>query len=185
MKNKAELRREMRSLRDGISHFQRAEWSRRIAENAAEAIPAGATVMVYASVGSEVDTAPLASLLRRKGCRLCLPVVRGGGIMDAALWTPDAKLRTDRYGIPVPAQETLIAPEEIGWIIVPGLAFDGTGGRLGYGGGYYDRYLKNCGAVRMAAAFHVQRVEAVPSSEWDERMDIIVDECGITHICLL
>lgn len=70
----------------------------------------------------------------------------------------------------------LEALHEIDLIIVPGLAFDRKGHRLGYGGGYYDRLLAELDATKMALAFAAQIVEAVPAEAHDERVDFVVTE---------
>jgi len=79
---------------------------------------------------------------------------------------------------PVPDRCAAAVERDIEFALVPGLAFDERGGRLGYGGGFYDRLLAGLQAVRVTAAFSVQVVEAVPMSEHDQYVDLIVTEDG-------
>ena len=84
-----------------------------------------------------------------------------------------------RFGIPEPDPETSreVPPEEIDLAVCPGAAFDAAGTRLGMGGGYYDRFLPECGnAAVILAAFEAQRAECLPREETDIPMDWIVTE---------
>jgi 5-formyltetrahydrofolate cyclo-ligase len=71
-----------------------------------------------------------------------------------------------------------VAPEAIDWVLVPGVAFDPQGGRLGYGGGYYDRLLPLLPSMtrRVAGAFELQVVERVPAAPHDLRVDAVITE---------
>jgi 5-formyltetrahydrofolate cyclo-ligase len=69
--------------------------------------------------------------------------------------------------------------EEIDFALVPGLGFDRRGGRLGYGGGFYDRLLAGLRAFRVAAAFSVQMIDAVPMAPHDQYVDLVVTESGL------
>ncbi len=98
--------------------------------------------------------------------------------MIPAGWEPGA------FGIPEPAEGSeTVPPERIGLVICPGTAFDGKGGRLGMGAGYYDRFLPKCvNAVFLMAAFSAQRAEELPLEDTDVRMDLIATEDGILRI---
>ena len=94
---------------------------------------------------------------------------------------PDA-WRTGKYGIaePDPEHSSLISPEKLDAVIVPCVAFDAAHRRLGHGGGYYDRFLPLCTcAVKLAAAFELQRAAAVPIDSFDVAMDAVATELRI------
>ena len=136
--------------------------------------------MVYASFRSEVDTASVISWCREQGKRIALPKVTGVGTMEVFLvGDPQVDLEAGVWGIPEPRSGLERArPSEIDVVIVPGVAFDLHGGRLGYGGGYYDTYLPSVPADRLLVgiAFRAQVVDCVPMGPHDRRMDVLVTE---------
>lgn len=170
----------MRALRDGLPGKDAA--SEKICNTAAELAEAGETVFVYASVGSEVQTGRLIDLLHKKGCQVCLPVIAGRGVMHAAVYAPGDALETDRFGIPTPVSGRIVLPEAIDIAFLPGLAFTPSGTRLGYGGGYYDRFLAGTKARRIALAFAAQLVERLYADAWDLPVHGIVTEAGLHRI---
>jgi 5-formyltetrahydrofolate cyclo-ligase len=93
---------------------------------------------------------------------------------------PAGQLRPGMWGIPEPdpARAPTVAPAEVEFVLVPGVAFDPRGGRLGYGGGYYDRLLTAVATdtPRVAAAFEVQMVDEVPMAPGDQRVDRVITE---------
>lgn len=90
------------------------------------------------------------------------------------------KLVSGLFNIPVPpANNPEINMEEIDLVFVPGIVFDGLGWRIGFGGGFYDDFLKDCGAVKAGLCFQMQVVENVPHDFRDVRMDFIITEDGI------
>jgi len=90
------------------------------------------------------------------------------------------KLVPGLFNIPVPpSNNPEISPEEIDLVFVPGIVFDGLGWRLGFGGGFYDDFLKDCGAVKAGLCFQMQVVENVPHDSRDVKMDFIVTEDDI------
>jgi len=131
---------------------------------------------------SEIDTRPLLGRLTGDGWTTALPVIVG---KDSPLifrrWLPGEPLLRDAMGIEMPMPG---APEvEPDVLIVPLLAFDRKGYRLGYGGGYYDRTLKALRArkrvIAIGAAYAAQEVNAVPHESHDQRLDYVMTERGI------
>lgn len=181
MSVKADLRRQIKAMRDAIPAGDRQEFSRCICGEAVNMAHSGESVFVYASVGSEVLTDELIRALREKGCRVCLPKITGRGCMEAAEYRPGEKLQCDRFGIPYPVNGEVIPPEEIAAAFVPGLAFDAAGQRLGYGGGYYDRWLARSGARRIGLAYGCQLIEAVAAEARDIPVDALVTEHGLVR----
>lgn len=179
--NKVQLRKQMKALRDGIE--DRAEKSRRICENAAcmEEYACAACVMLYMPIRSEVDLRPLAEKALREGKRVCLPVTRENGEMDAVEYTGKECLKTGAFGVPEP-QGAVVEPELIDLILCPGLAFDALGGRLGYGKGYYDRYSEKVRAFLAGICYTECIVEKVPAEMHDQRMQAVVTQDGIRYM---
>ena len=181
---KRRLRKAVLALRASLPPELRAEHSLAICRRLYEhpALSAAERVMLYAAVGTEPDMTELAGLLSAYGKRLYYPVCGREGLMYAAAPdSPDA-WRTGKYGItePDPERSSLISPETLDVVIVPCVAFDAAHRRLGHGGGYYDRFLPRCTrAVKLAAAFEIQRTDAVPVSAFDVTMDAVATELRI------
>ncbi|MDG2094556.1 MAG: 5-formyltetrahydrofolate cyclo-ligase [Phycisphaerales bacterium] len=97
----------------------------------------------------------------------------------------DASLSTGRHGLRTPVEIEHVDPDLIDAIIVPAMAFDDNGGRLGRGGGYYDRFLEatTSDMKRIGVAFDQQIVEKVPVEPWDERVDIVITPSRTISIC--
>lgn len=134
------------------------------------------------SMGAEFETAAFVRRVLADGKTLVLPRVNREakrlnlfvvGDLDRDLAPGVWEIRE-----PVPDRCAAAVERDIEFALVPGLAFDERGGRLGYGGGFYDRLLAGLQAVRVTAAFSVQVVEAVPMSEHDQYVDLIVTEDG-------
>lgn len=142
----------------------------------------GAAVAGYWARGDELVVAQLLEALAALGHVCALPAVaEGSDLLAFRRWRPGDRLTEGRYGIMEPAADAeAVIPD---MVIAPLLAFDGTGGRLGYGGGYYDRTLRALRKLRPIVAvgvgFAAQGVAAVPfDAETDERLDWLVTETG-------
>ena len=172
------LRKRARRIRDAVPPADRARLSARICGRARTLLTAAGahTVMVYVSFRSEVETAGLIDELRRTH-RVAAPRVADAGCMDAMLLAGTPLVR-GRLGIlEPPATAAVVEPASIDAVLVPGLAFDPAGYRLGYGGGYYDRFLVGCArALRIGLAFEAQMVDSVRPHAHDQPLDHIVTE---------
>jgi 5-formyltetrahydrofolate cyclo-ligase len=141
-------------------------------------------VAAYWPFRSEIDPRPLMLALHAKGHRIVLPVVvRKAVPLAFRLWGPGAHLVKHGLGGLVP---DIGAPElEPDTLLVPMLAFDDAGYRLGYGGGFYDRTLEQlraAGSVRaIGLAYEAQRVASVPREATDQQLDALLTEAGVTH----
>lgn len=178
---KGQLRRLALSKRDALDTVLREEASAEIAKRLLSLLEmkAAKTVMCYKSFRSEVSTAQIIKALERQGKKLCFPVCEKAGIMQA--WNPKDKeaWKAGMMGISEPDVERseLISPDGIDIVICPMVAFDEEKWRMGYGGGYYDRYLPKCTkALKIGIAFEAQRLDKVPVDEFDQPMDYIVSE---------
>ena len=139
-------------------------------------------------IGREVDLYPLLEQCKKDKKVIAVPKVISGpkdGIMEFYLLSKDSVLKESSMHIQEPEDGQLFVPSE--WMdskiemIMPGLAFDLNGARLGYGGGYYDRYLERCENLSIkihttALAFDFQIVTHVPCWETDKRVDLLVTE---------
>jgi 5-formyltetrahydrofolate cyclo-ligase len=145
--------------------------------------PEKGAVAVYYPIGGEVDTRLLVDWLRQVGWRIVLPVVEH---TESPLvfreWVPDAPLEQGPFGTRHPPKTADCCVPQV--IMMPLLAFDADGYRLGYGGGYYDRTLASLAEAghRVAAlgiAFAIQEIEMVPHESWDCRLDMVLTERGV------
>jgi 5-formyltetrahydrofolate cyclo-ligase len=135
------------------------------------------TVGCYMAVGAEVRTDAIVEECRRAGKTVAVPVWRREtGSYGMARLEHGAAMARGPLGIHEPASPELVETVEL--ILVPGVAFDPAGGRLGRGGGYYDRILAALGdvPVRIGMAFDFQVVSRVPVDRHDERVDAVVTE---------
>lgn len=144
------------------------------------------SIFVYVSFRSEVVTYDLIDILIGMGKTVTVPITRVlEKRLDAIRIThPATDLRPGYCNIPEPTEElcrtNLVAPEAIETILLPGSVFDERGGRFGYGGGYYDRFLAQIpGATRIGLAFDLQIVEKAPLSAHDQLLDLVVTETRI------
>ncbi len=137
----------------------------------------GRTLAGYAAIRSEIDPVPAMAAMAAFG-PVCLPVIGGQGRpLRFREWTPEAEMTAGPFGAAVPARGAWLVPE---LLIVPLVAFDRGGGRLGYGGGFYDRTiaaLRRSGrATAIGFAYAAQEVPDLPQEPTDEPLDLIVTE---------
>ncbi len=140
----------------------------------------GAIIAGYAAVRGEADPFPLMAALNGQGHPLCLPAVAGDDLVFRA-WKPGDPLVVGRFSIPEPHAHAKERRPDL--VLVPLIAFDRHGYRLGYGGGYYDRYLSRHRAKRTIRAIGIayagQRVDDLPHEDTDQRLDAVVTEEGV------
>ena len=182
-------RKEAIVRRRSLSTQQREEKSRSVC-NLLKNMPQlknAKTVFSYAATADEVNMDEINRYLEESGKRICYPVCKKGGIMEAVI--PGAEntqaWRRGAFGIrePVPEKALPVAPEEIDAVIVPCVVFDRRGGRCGHGAGYYDRFLGKLSPEipKILVAFDCQQAPAVVEEETDVDMDFVVTESGIRY----
>ena len=180
---KAELRRAALARRDALPAAARMAAAQTIAERGLPIhLEPGAVVSGFSPLKSEISPLPLLRRLADAGVQLALPVVVGRGqplIMRA--WSFGAPLNSGVWGIrEPPADARQVFPD---FLIVPLLAFDRTGHRIGYGAGYYDMTITRLRAMKpvvaIGIAFAAQEITAVPATPRDARLDLVLTEHGV------
>ena len=171
MIDKKELRKICLSRRNSLTEQNRKEYSAEICEKLLPYLN-GKTVFSYSPCDSEVDVSMINECFD-----VAYPVIRPGRQMNA--FRPlDEKMIQNRYGIPEPDPDHSMKLEkaDIDVIIVPCVGFNEKKQRLGHGGGYYDRYLKDCKALKIAVAYEVQKLDCDLAEENDIPVDLIITE---------
>jgi len=140
--------------------------------------PPGALVGGFWPMGSEIDPRPLLEALHARGHRISLPVTPPRGQpLSFRRWLPGTLMARGPMGTQHPAKGDAVTPD---WLIVPLLAFDRSGARLGYGGGYYDRTLALLrDAKAIGVAYAAQEIAQVPTGPHDVRLPAIATEQGL------
>ena len=138
------------------------------------------TVLLYHGMDTEPDTVRLLPPLWDIGKQVCLPRCLPGNQMEARLVQRDSTLVRHPYGMLEPGPDCpLIPPDQIDLVLVPGLAFDRSGGRLGRGGGYYDRWLAGFSGITAALCRDGLLMEAIPRLPHDLGVNLEVTETAL------
>lgn len=183
--NKQAVREAALARRAALTPSQRSKLSRQIAAHALCYVnqQAAQTVFIYAATEQEVDTADLIAALLQNGQTVCLPRCSGHGVMEAYAITAMTELKPGRYNILEPPSRISILSSDIDLAFVPGCLFGRDGSRMGYGGGYYDRFLPQClSACYVGLSFSACLTESVPCEEHDVRMHRLITEHGVMNI---
>jgi 5-formyltetrahydrofolate cyclo-ligase len=187
------LRHEMRQRRTALDPRERMTASQKVAEHllAMPELGAPRAVAVYWAMRSELPLLHAVSALQRAGHQLYLPLVQDDASLRFGPWRPGAEMQPNRYGIPEPvnAPEDALVPSRLDIALVPLLAFDHRGARLGSGAGYYDRSFAFLHAVARPAspilvgvAYAFQQAPELPSEAWDVPLDAIVTEQSLMRV---
>ena len=181
---KKNLRDEARRKRFQLTPEDIREKSARICIRALSLIAGSNTVMVYCAKSPEVETTALISLLMEEKKRIVVPIIeKETTTLRLSYVTDPCHLVESTFRVPEPVgNEQPAQAGDVDVVIVPMLAFDRAGNRLGYGAGYYDRFLSaHPGIRKIGLAFSCQETPSVPADENDIRMDFIVTEDGVLH----
>ena len=182
---KQELRAAVKQRREAIPPAGKKKLDelicRRIASS--NAFRNAGTVLLYAPVRGEIDLLPLASLCRRQGKKVGFPLTDPEKkTISFRLLAPGAKLVPGAYGIPEPPPDSEpCVPDKKTLCILPGLTFDRAGNRLGYGGGYYDRFLTDFPGITMGAVYEKLMAREIPAEPHDKKVQILVNERELLH----
>ena len=187
MPGKATIRTEALKRRQALGAEIRQEKSTEILKNiiAWPQFQTSRTIMTYLNYREEVETTGIAREILRQGKRLLVPLClpEKTELIACEIRDLSQDVRPGLLGIPEPSSERLrpVAPEEIDLVLVPGIAFDCEGHRIGYGKGYYDRFLPRLrkDAVVIGLAFACQVVDKIEAEEHDYPVSWLVTEKGI------
>ncbi len=142
------------------------------------------TILIYVDFRSELGTRKLMEYILNRGKTLVVPVtlVKERDLLPVAISNPSKELISGYCSIPEPIESlrttAVVSPDEIDIIFLPGSVFDERGGRMGYGGGYYDRFVsqKAPQALRVGLAHDMQLVKEAPLHKHDELLDFVITE---------
>lgn len=138
---------------------------------------AAKTVFVYVSMPNEPDTSPFIAAALAEKKVLCVPKITGDGTMETVQIKSTAQLQKGKFGIPEPIDGCKIIPKsEIDLAIMPCMAADENGNRLGKGGGYYDRFCENFNQNTLILCPESQLFKSIPTDPWDTRADIVTEK---------
>ncbi|WP_316225958.1 5-formyltetrahydrofolate cyclo-ligase [Bradyrhizobium sp. SZCCHNS3052] len=177
---KQQLRAAALAARDALSDEARSAAAQAIAARGHPfALEPGQVVSGYAPIRNELDPVPLMRVLAAKGARLALPVILARGhSLSFRAWSPGDRLTLGSLGIPEPSPVAAELVPDV--MLVPLAAFDRTGHRIGYGGGYYDytfsHLRKSHHLIGVGLGFAVQETEAIPALAHDAALDYVLTE---------
>ena len=125
----------------------------------------------------EIDDLDILDLLEKKKFKVSLPIIKKDNQMNFYNWSRNDPLKINKFGIPEPLSSKIFYPDIL---LVPLVAYDSSLNRLGYGGGYYDRYIKKIEkikkVIKIGLAFSFQKISSIPINQYDKRLDFIVTE---------
>lgn len=173
---KSELRIQIRALKRQMTAEEieaRSEHLRRLFTST-EAYRNAGTIYGYMSYNQEVRTLPLLEQALREGKRVAIPKCYGDE-MRFIFMEDLSQVEKSSCGIPEPIADTPVADDETALVLMPGLAFDRVGHRIGYGGGFYDKFLSaETNHPTVALCFDFQVVENLPTEEFDIPVDLVL-----------
>jgi 5-formyltetrahydrofolate cyclo-ligase len=175
---KRRVRNAVREKRDAVPGDVREERAERVVERFLDLpeVERARTVMLFSSFGSEVPTGSLIERLHARGVVVALPRIEGTALVPIP-YAPGDPTTTTPFGAEEPVGGPPLDPLSIDVVGVPGLAFDRGGRRIGYGGGYYDRFLRGLPVFTVGLVFGFQVLdEDLPAGRFDLPVDAIVTE---------
>jgi 5-formyltetrahydrofolate cyclo-ligase len=191
--SKSELRKTVRQRRAALAVDQRQRLDAAINRHLLDCVSRlePGLIAAFMAFDGEPDLAPALRDLERRGVRLALPIVQddsthtgspGGSVICFRRWSSDSDMRPNRYGILEPVGTLEIGLAEVDLALIPLVAWDVTGGRLGMGASFYDRLFQpfagEARPLRMGVAYGVQEVARVPREPWDVSLHMLLTENG-------
>jgi 5-formyltetrahydrofolate cyclo-ligase len=125
----------------------------------------------------EIDDLDILDILEKKNFKISIPVIKKNNQMNFCKWSRNDPLKINKFGIPEPVSTKISYPDIL---LIPLVAFDSNLNRLGYGGGFYDRYIgkieKSKKVIKIGLAFSFQKISSIPINQYDRRLDFIITE---------
>ena len=179
---KPELRAQLRARRNSLGEQAQRDNAAAVAQRLGEALPAGAIPIAgYVAMDGELDPQPAMTALRAAGAETLLPKLTAGEstVMTFARWGEATQLVKGRYGTQQPPADAAVLTPAL--LLLPCVGVDERGTRLGFGGGFYDRYTERYpNALRVGLVHACQLVEQLASDPWDLPLDAALSERGWT-----
>ena len=175
--SKSKLRSKILNLRKKNSYKKLSLYSERIYQFLKKNNVNFKNVGGYYPCNHEIDDSDLLNFLRSKRVNISLPIIRKNNQMDFFEWTNKDPLKINKYGIAEPTLGKKIYPD---LIFIPLVAYDDDLNRLGYGGGFYDRYLERIANIKkilkIGLGFSYQKIKKIPINKHDMKLDLIITE---------
>ncbi len=134
----------------------------------------------YYPSNNEIDDLEILYLLEKKNCKISLPIIGKKNQMDFFQWSRKTPLKINKFGIPEPLSKKITYPDVL---FVPLVGYDNKLNRLGYGGGFYDRYIskieKNKKIIKIGLAYSFQKLNKIPINLHDKKLDYVFTDKGI------
>ena len=125
----------------------------------------------------EIDDLDILDALDKRNFKISLPIVKKNNQMNFYSWSKKVPLKINKFGIPEPVSSKIVYPDVL---FVPLVGYDNNLNRLGYGGGFYDRYIEKIDKIKkvtkIGLAFSYQKINAVPINQYDKKLDYIITE---------
>ncbi len=180
---RAELRKKALALRDAMPLSDRDAYSQIIRKKTIEYLDSISAKFIHCYIGfrSEVQTNGILQDILDRNIKIAVPIIQGDGssqhMIQSSLENLD-HLRVGKFGVPEPEDIKAISLEGLDAVIMPVVAFDGLGMRLGYGKGFYDKFLSSLTpySKRIGLAFSLQELEEIPKFPHDELINIAITE---------
>jgi len=179
---KSQIREKMKAERRAMSREEVAEKSSKAAKVflASEIYKNSKVIMLYMPLGNETDTSEIIDKAFEDGKRVVLPVTnRETAIITPVFYDRNTVLEKGDFSVNEPKNGENVTKSDIDVVVVPGIAFDKHGARVGFGKGCYDMFLSGIRAVKVGFCYEFQAVDQIPSDAHDVKMDFIITENGI------
>ena len=179
--NKSDLRVQKLNERKNLDKEQVFQKSRLVCQNFinSELYKKSDFIMLYKSIGNEVCTGTLFESILGDKKRVAVPdTLKDGSILPVEVFA-DTEYKKGIYNIPEPIIRKPADKNEIDALIIPGVAFDRTGNRIGFGAGCYDKFLNGISAIKIGFCYDMQIIDHIDSEPFDIKMDYVISENGI------
>lgn len=177
-KAKKDVRTRVLEIRDASTPQERAARADAVAARCADLteVAAAKVVMAFWTFGSELPTIPVIEALLAAGVEVALPRIVERDL-EVRVWRPGDLMTPTPFGALEPAEGRIVPPMDVDVVLTPAVAFDRTGRRVGYGGGFYDRFFPKTKAARIGVAMALQVLDQdLPAGAFDLRVQAIVTE---------